>query len=91
MIYRYLGNACASVCCNNVGLKQSHIYNQSEKIYYHVDYALSPYPFNNSSTTSYIMHEDIKEIVYMGYDDEYRRNILNDIDKWNQKKGDVYE
>ena len=38
-----------------------------------------------------ITHNDIREIIYPGFDDEFRKNILNDIDKWNRKKGDINE
>lgn len=94
MIFRYLGNACMPFRCNDTMLRKSHVYNETKdmkKIYYHVDYAICPYPSGDLSMTLYIMHEDIKEIIYLGYDDEYRKNILNDIDKWNAKKGDINE
>ena len=92
MIYRYLGNYCMPFSCNNQLLKKSHIYNEEKdkkNMYYYADYAISLYPAGDLSNVLYIMHEDIKEIIYLGYDDEYRKNILNDIDKWNQKKGGI--
>ena len=96
MICRYLGNVCMSFRSSNKSLKKSHIYKEKKdvkKIYYHVDYEIVPYPYGNDSFTYsllYIKHEDIKEIIYPGYNDEYRKNILNDIDKWNEK-GDKNE
>ena len=30
-------------------------------------------------------HDDIEEVIFLGYDDEYRKNVLNDVDKWNEK------
>lgn len=94
MIFRYLGNACTPFSCNDTILRKSHLYNESKdmkNIYYHVDYALSPYPSGDLSMALYIVHEDIKEIIYLGYDDEYRRNILNDVDKWNESGGGINE
>lgn len=94
MIFRYLGNACIPCRCNYRLLKKSHIYNLSKDMKnkcYHMDYAITPYPSGDETMILYIMHEDIKEIIYLGYDDEYRKNILNDIDKWNEKKGDINE
>lgn len=32
-----------------------------------------------------IMHEDIEEVIHLGYDDEFRRDVLNDIDKWYEE------
>ena len=94
MIFRYLGNACMPFSCNDTILRKSYVYNETKdmkNIYYHADYAISPYPSGDLSMVLYIMHEDIKEIIYPGYDDEYRKNILSDIDKWNGKKGDINE
>lgn len=94
MIYRYLGNACMAFRANDYLLRKSGIYNESKdmkNVYYHADYAISPYPSGDLSMTLYITHEDIKEIIYPGFDDEFRKNILNDIDKWNRKKGDINE
>lgn len=94
MIFRYLGNICMPFNYNNKLLAKSHIYNtnkEKSKKYYHVDYAVTPYPFANLSGMLYVMHEDIKDIIYLGYDDEYRKNILNDIDKWKENAGDTNE
>lgn len=90
MIYRYLGNACMSFRYNDDSLKKSHIYNKKineKNTYYCVDYGIVSYPDGVSSQLLCIMHEDIKEVIYLGYDDEYRKNILNDIDNWTKKGG----
>ena len=34
---------------------------------------------------------DIEKIIYLGYNDKYREDILNDIDLWNDEKGDINE
>ena len=94
MIFSYLCNVCTPFRCNDIILRKSYVYSEEKdmkNVYYYVDYELSPYPSGDLSNILCIMHEDIKEIIYPGYDDEYRRNILNDIDKWNGKKGDSNE
>ena len=73
-------------------LKKSRVYNvnkEKNNLYYHVDYAISHYPFGDLSDVLYIMHDDIKDVIHLGYDDEYRKNILNDIDRWNRNEGDI--
>ncbi|GEM_PF-4742546 len=94
MIYRYLGKACMPFNCKSQFLKKSKIFNKiidNKKTFYHADYAIIPYPTGDFSETLYIMHDDIEKIIYLGYNDKYREDILNDIDLWNDEKGDINE
>lgn len=87
MIYRYLGNVCRSFKSDFSLLENSRVYDRNNKnVYYYVDYGVIPYPAGDLSSAQYIMHDDIEEIIYLGYSDDYRESILNNIDKWNQKK-----
>lgn len=82
MIRRYFGNRCMAFKHNNVLLKKSKVYSsEKSKRYNCVDYEICDYP--GGFDYWYIMHDDICEIVYLGYDDEYRKNILNEIDRWS--------
>lgn len=92
MIYRYMGNACMAIKNSSWALKYSKNYkvtSPNKNTYYNVDYALVPYPHAMGDEELYIMHEDIEEVLFLGYDDELRKNILNDIDTWN-RVGDFY-
>lgn len=94
MIYRYLGNACMTFNCKSQSLKKSKIFYKiidNKKTFYHVDYAITTYPAGDLSEVLYIIQDDIEKIIYLGYNDRYRENILNDIDLWNGKKGDINE
>lgn len=86
MIFRYLGNSCISFKSNNKSLSKSRIYSKErENKVYKVDYSLLPYPIGFMLDEINIMHDDIEEVIFLGYDDEYRKNVLNDVDKWNEK------
>lgn len=89
MISRYLGNFCMSFNYNRKILIKSQCYNKDKNVerkHYHVDYEIITYPFDLDSNIFYILHDDVREVVYLGYDDNYRKNILNDIDKWYEDK-----
>lgn len=82
MIYRYMGNFCMPFKCNNKLFAKSHVYKANNK-YYHPDYVVCLYPFGvGLEEEYYILHDDVKDIVFNGYDDEYRKSILNEIDNW---------
>lgn len=86
MIYRYMGNACVALKSSDNILSKSSIYSfDKNNVRYHVDYAICPYPSGDLNNTYYIMHEDIVDIIYLGYDDEYRKNVLEDITRWNEE------
>lgn len=91
MIYRYLGNACMAFDCKSQCFRKSKVKNNTcndTRLFYHADYAIQPYPTGNTIETIYIMHEDIEKIIYLGYNDSYRENILKDIDVWNSIEGE---
>lgn len=88
MIYRYLGNACMSFKNSCSFLKNSNVYKKTEEnknTYYNMDYALVQYPHAIMDTEIYIKHEDIELVLFIGYDDELRKSILNDLDNWNEE------
>ena len=90
MIYRYMGNTCLPIKQSNSDFQKSILYTKEktkENIYYYVDYAICPYKVDdvNATPTYYINQEDIKEIVFLGYNDSYRENILKDLDNWNEE------
>ena len=77
MIYGYLGNSCMSFKSNDIHFVKSQIYNETNNnSYYKADYIIKSYPDTDLNIEFYIIHEDIKEIIYLGYDDQYRKNIL---------------
>lgn len=85
MISRYLGNACMAISQKDEILIKSHLYNlnSTDKRYYCLDYEIVNYP--EGDTFYYILHDDIENIIYLGYSDEYRKNILMDLDNWNNE------
>ncbi len=90
MIYRYMGNTCIAIKQSDNSFEKSTFYAKEkakENIYYAVDYAICSYEVSEMDTaiTYYIKHEDIKEVIYQGYSDLYRENILKDLDEWNEE------
>lgn len=88
MIYRYLGNSCVTFKPSDSTLKKSRIYSKKKEDKYkryNVDYSIVPYPIGIILDEISIMHEDIEEVIHLGYDDEFRKNVLNDIDKWYEE------
>ena len=85
MIYVYLGNRCRPISQSSKYLEKSYLYNKENKNkYYHIDYEIITYPIDMEFIPKYIMHEDIKDIIHMGYNDEYRKQIFNDIDEMGE-------
>ena len=63
--------------------KQTNIYNEK-------DYIIGKYPFvdlieDTNTDYTYITKEEIKEVVFMGYDNEERKEFLEDID-WRSNR-----
>lgn len=88
MIFRYLGNSCITFKPSSKSLKKSKLYStapEDKNKRYNVDYSLLPYPLGMILDEINIMHEDIEEVIHLGYDDEFRRDVLNDIDKWYEE------
>lgn len=88
MIYRYLGNACVTFKPSDSSLKKSRIYSKNKEDKYkryNVDYSLIPYPIGIILYEINAMHEDIEEVLHLGYDDDFRKNILRDIDEWHKE------
>ena len=91
IINRYMGNSCISIKQSAFSFQKSTFYTKeksNEKIYYVVDYSIYPYMIEdiNCLPNYYIKQEDIKEVVYLGYNDSYRENILKELDNWNDEK-----
>lgn len=89
MIFRYLGNACIPFKSNSKFLKKSKLYStakEDKNKYYRVDYTIAPYPTGLTFDIGEfnIMQEDIEEIIHLGYDDTFRRDVLMDIDSYNE-------
>ena len=89
MICSYLGNACMAFKANDKVLIKSKVYSTSSEDknkYYKADYDIVPYPegITLEDKKIYIMNEDIEEVIYLGYDDTFRRDVLMDVDKWNE-------
>ena len=92
MIYGYMGRECMSIKENNLSLSKSLVYKKDSKEnnYYITDYRICTYVLPTEDDYSkmanyYIKHSDIKEIVYMGYDDEYRSILLNTLSNWSKQ------
>lgn len=85
MIFRYSGNQCLSYKANDRLIRKSKLYDaeNKEKLYYHMDYFIEEYP--TSIEDFAIIHEDIEEVIWEGYTDEMRVNILKDIDEWSRE------
>lgn len=86
MIYRYLGNMCMSFKDTDISLCKSSVFNDTklgDKKYYQVDYCICNYPIPKDSF--YIRVSDIKEVIWSGYSDSMRMDILKDIDNWSKE------
>lgn len=84
MIFRYSGNSCMAYKPKDMLLQKSYLSKSEDaKTVYHVNNGIFTYP--RFTDTYFIMHEDIDEVVFMGYTDEFRENNLKDIDKWRDE------
>ena len=88
VISEYMGDNKMPIKYNSSTIKNSKVYNlmqnSSTKTYYHMDYEIYEYPLGATLDIAcqYILHEDIEEVVFEGYKDEYRNKILGDVDKF---------
>ena len=87
MICRYSGNSCMPYRVRDKFLKKSKLFDaqNNDKLYYSIDYFIEDYPKPTQYTMYGIIHEDIEEVIWKGYTDEMRMNILNDIDEWSRE------